>query len=266
MARIIEWNNNNEQISFEECMRLAHKYKDEANYEVALKYYNKAQELNPYYCSIYFERSSVYKNLGMNDEALLDSKIHQYLYNEYEYATNDGKNVDFMPALRLQIQAELYQQNYLMDIDFMNFDNSKMNTQEESCINMFQNAIDIYTELIKNNPNDGFLLYCRGRCYNAINEYTLALNDFTMSIEFNPHRITTYDYRSYVYRSLNMFDKAEFDERKAEELKAKKYKLVRELPNTIEEFEYLYGIPDDNQTEQTKQFRQNSTKGRKLDL
>jgi tetratricopeptide (TPR) repeat protein len=60
-------------------------------------------------------------------------------------------------------------------------------------------AIENFTKAIELNPNDFYLYSFRGDAYVEIGYYNLAINDYTKSIKLNPNDSNGYNGRGVVY-------------------------------------------------------------------
>lgn len=65
----------------------------------------------------------------------------------------------------------------------------------------------------------------KGQFQLNLEEYDLAVSEFTKSIELNPNFADAYERRGLAYFKMDMQEEAEQDFAKAKELKAKKKKL-----------------------------------------
>lgn len=82
----------------------------------------------------------------------------------------------------------------------------------------FRQAIDNYTEIIENSPNNWPAYYLRGLAYSEIHKYKDAIADFTKVIELEPDNVGGYLGRGTAYAHLNNSEEAISDLTKAIEL------------------------------------------------
>jgi tetratricopeptide (TPR) repeat protein len=72
----------------------------------------------------------------------------------------------------------------------------------------YELAIDDYTESIELNPDYAGTYNNRGLCYNAIEEYDLAIDDFKKAIELAPESPIAYNNLAFSYIQTGQLDLA----------------------------------------------------------
>jgi len=82
-------------------------------------------------------------------------------------------------------------------------------------------AIENFTKAIELNPNDFYLYSFRGDAYVEIGYYNLAINDYTKSIKLNPNDSNGYNGRGVVYGLQGNYKSAIKDAKKGCELNSK---------------------------------------------
>jgi len=82
----------------------------------------------------------------------------------------------------------------------------------------YEKAIELYTGLLKKEPDNSDALRIRGDCHFALKHYKEALSDYTNAIDTSVYASPdTYKQRALVYDALKMADKAKRDREKAKE-------------------------------------------------
>jgi len=85
-------------------------------------------------------------------------------------------------------------------------------------IGNYEKVVELMTEIIKLNPEDGGAYYNRGNAYVNLEQYKKAIEDFNKTIELNPEDAEAYNNRGLAYYVLKQYDKAIEDCNKAVEL------------------------------------------------
>jgi tetratricopeptide (TPR) repeat protein len=76
---------------------------------------------------------------------------------------------------------------------------------------IFRASIMYYTEAIKLEPENAYLLNYRGSAYNMIHDYNSAIKDLTRSINIAPKWSSSYAFRGYAYARKNDYDNDKSD-------------------------------------------------------
>jgi tetratricopeptide (TPR) repeat protein len=70
----------------------------------------------------------------------------------------------------------------------------------------YEEAIKAYTELIRENPFEGYL--GRASVYHKMANYAEAISDYTQAIEIDKHRYDAYYFRGNAYYMANKLEEA----------------------------------------------------------
>ena len=85
-------------------------------------------------------------------------------------------------------------------------------------IGNYEKVVELMTEIIKLNPEDGGAYYNRGNAYVNLEQYKKAIEDFNKTIELNPEDAEAYNNRGLAYYVLKEYGKAIENYNKAVEL------------------------------------------------
>jgi tetratricopeptide (TPR) repeat protein len=181
----------------------------------AIKDYDEAIRLNPYYADAYNNRGTSKAHLGSDSEAIKD-------YNE---------------AIRLN---PYYADTY----------NNRGNSKAD--LGSYSEAIKDYDEAIRLNPDFAEAYYNRGNSKARLGSYSEAIKDYDESIRLTPDYAKAFDYRSKSYRQLaeeeidvarktELIAKAEDDEKMAKKLYQKQEEeFLKKCSELIKNKDYKY--------------------------
>lgn len=142
----------------------------DAFYQFAIELFNKALELSPDNPDAIFNRGRAFTYLGDYEQAMQD----------YSFVIDKNVKTPF-PYLR---RGELY---------------LKLNNLEKA-VEDFNKSISI-----AGHPQ---AFYKRGLAYRKLGEFNLAIDDFTKTINYDYYWYESVEYRGDCYNSLNNFEKA----------------------------------------------------------
>lgn len=72
----------------------------------------------------------------------------------------------------------------------------------------YSSAIEVLTNVIRDNPQNAEAHFFRGASYSAIKEWDKAIEDYSIAIELDPHYVEAYWSRGYCYANKRMDEKA----------------------------------------------------------
>ena len=160
----------------ESLMARAKAYADAKKYDLAIKDYTKAIELDPADVSLWMTRAKTYKNSGQYDLALNDSakalelspkdaSIYHFRGELYSYRLHDFKQVikAYTEAIKINSQYSIYYSCRAYGYENM----------ED-----YQNALKDYTQAITLSQNSGYAYMNRARVYEFLGENAKALADY----------------------------------------------------------------------------------------
>jgi tetratricopeptide (TPR) repeat protein len=80
-------------------------------------------------------------------------------------------------------------------------------------LGQYPKAIADLTRILETSkpPKDINVLFSRGMCYKSINQFNLAIEDFSQVLSQDPNQVLVYNYRGYCYRKLEMNEEAIMD-------------------------------------------------------
>ncbi|MBF0279364.1 MAG: tetratricopeptide repeat protein [SAR324 cluster bacterium] len=168
-------------------------------YDLALKDYNKALQMDPEYVNAYLNRGNTHIRLAQNEQALLDfnqaikldpknvggyfNRGNMYLWQrQYRQALEDYKTVLRLDPSEIKAwinrgTAHLYLQQY-------------------------EQAIENYNAALKLNPNFLEIFFNRGTVYRYLKQNSKALADYNKTLEINPRHAGALSNRGLIYREL----------------------------------------------------------------
>jgi len=178
--------NNQSSISsfvFDKYFDMGNYYANLKKYDLAIKSYTKAIELNPNYADTYYNRGNSYKNLKKDDLAIKDyTKAIELNPNRDEAYNNRGVLYTHLKKDDLAIK------DYKKAIQI----NPKNTNAYCNCGNFYtkskdySSAIKDFNKAIELNPNYADAYFGRGYSYNKIKNYELSIKDYKKAIELNP--------------------------------------------------------------------------------
>jgi tetratricopeptide (TPR) repeat protein len=168
-----------------ECFLKAQEYWDHriasyGNPTKALKYLDRAIQLNPQKIEAYTGRGIAYQRLGKFDLAI----------------------ENFNQAIKLELSGENYRGRGSCYLQFRQYDK----------------ALADYNTMIKLSPNELGYYVIRAGLYALIGEFRLAILDYNFIIDREPYNFDNYVCRGYQYYELGEYQKAIEDYDKALEL------------------------------------------------
>ena len=163
-------------------------YATEDKYEQALKYLDRAVELNPSDKKTFMNRGKVMESLGRYQEAIDDYKEAARYYPEFEVA--------------------YYNLGFIYD----------------SRYNNYPEALKYYNRAIELDPDYSNAYNNRGIVYAIMGDYNMAVMDFTSAIDINSEDAAAYENRGHAYKRLGDNVRAEKDFQVAERLKQQEKK------------------------------------------
>jgi len=149
-------------------------------YETALEYFNKAEELGFTRPELYSNRGWTKNHLEQYDDAMIDLK----------------KAIEMRPYDGI---ADTYQglaNSYRM-------------------LETYEDAIEYYDKAIESDSAYASAYMGRGFAYNSLENYKEAIIDFTKAIEMEYHYSFAYYGRGLAYKDLNLIEKAKADFQRA---------------------------------------------------
>ena len=180
--------------------------------EYAIEIYNKAIELNPNYIEAYFNKGICLSNLNFKEEAI-------NMYNKTIELNPNFVDAYFQRGYCYynlkKYQKAMVEMNKVLELDpnyyqayyEKGFCFQKMKRYEEAIIEI--------SKSIKQNTNFEKAYFQRGYCLELINDYTSAINDYKKVIELNKNSYMGYYrlglcflYKKNFYEALNMFDES----------------------------------------------------------
>lgn len=156
-------------------------YVGQGNFQLAIRDYNKAIEINPENAKAYYNRGFVYKSAGNYQEAL----------------NNQSKAIELNPQY-----AEAY--------------NNRGNIY--NILGNYQEALKDLNKAIEINPRDSIAYNNRGIVYNNLKIYRKAIVDYNGAIELNPRYAEAYFNRGRTYLKTGNSKQALIDFKKADKL------------------------------------------------
>ena len=159
-------------------------YGEKDEYDLAIKDFTKAIELEPDYALAYNNRCAVYRKMGKYDKAIEDCNKAIKLKPDYAEPYNN--------------RGAAYSNK-----------------------GKIERAIEDYNIAIQLKPDFDKAYYNRGLAYHEKGELDLAIKDYSKAIELNPKLVHPYNNRANAYRQKRHFDKAIADCDKAIELNPK---------------------------------------------
>lgn len=94
------------------------------------------------------------------------------------------------------------------DIEMLNYQIKHYQANQYYCIKQYDDAIDIYSFLIKKNYKIDIMYSNRAACYLNLQKFNLALQDSLFSVEHNNTFVTGWGRVGYSYKALGLHSKA----------------------------------------------------------
>ena len=188
---------------FDTLTRRAFSYFAMDQYDLALNEINEAIKLDSGKAGAYYLRATFYERMGKLEEALADYDKAIELKPDYSSAYEK----------RQELLKIMYPNRDMLDIvDLMQRADSFMENKN------YNSAVEVYTKILKAEPNYPEARFQRGRAYLLMKKYDLALTDYKKLIELNQNGDGAYNNRGWAYENLGEYDKALADYNKALEL------------------------------------------------
>jgi tetratricopeptide (TPR) repeat protein len=167
------WNHCIKEIPTEEkaYYNRAFEYKEMGKFTEALKDYDKAISINPFYDEAYNKRGNLYREM-----------------KKYQHAIND-----YNKAIRLY--PDFYQAYLNRGLTY-------------AMLKMYNEAIIDISKALQINPFYQEAFNNRGNIYAKIKKYEKALEDYDKSLEIDHRHAETYNNKANVYASLQEFNEA----------------------------------------------------------
>lgn len=177
---------------------IGYAYRELRKYKEAIKYLEKAIELDPQIPEGYSTLAYVYTMLPPDKIERIIAKNKRMSYHKefalYDYERNISyKNyniaIDYMKkAIELDPQND----------SFLWFLAKKYNEIDD-----YSNEIEIYNKLEKICPKDDDVYFRRGKSYYWSNNFENAISDFSKSIEIKPNNFSAYYFRGMARKKLD---------------------------------------------------------------
>ena len=206
-------------------------------YKLALKYFDRAIELDPQYKSAIANRGRVYRSMREYDRSVQDfSKLIELNPKNAEAFAGRGETYrlmesygdalkDFDRAIELSPKYEfalisrgqVYQEigqydkalkdfNYAIELDPKDFDLIIYRGRVYRSIKQYENALQDFKNIIKQDPKNAEAFAGRGETYRLMESYGDALKDFDRAIELVPKYGWAIAQRGYVYLLIGQYD------------------------------------------------------------
>ncbi|MDD2923086.1 MAG: M50 family metallopeptidase [Anaerolineales bacterium] len=198
----------------------------EKDYDSALDFFARAQEVNPNWAVPYFDRGSV----------LLERKEYQLALAEFD------KSVSLLPQFSLFYIIRSIAHFRLADFESAHKDqDSALRISEQDSLAMtdlnmivYEDCLDwaedYYARVLSSQPRLGFAYQGRADAYRVNGKHDQAIEDYARAINLAPKESRLYIGRGKSYRALNEIEKAKSDFQKAIAL-ADKSHLKRQAEN-----------------------------------
>ena len=123
-------------------------------------------------------------------------------------------------------------------------------------------AVDEYTYVIAEDPNNLHAYLNRGKAYHELQKYNLALIDYSVVIKMDPKNKDAYIFRGYIYESQSNYYKALIEYNIAISLDSKDpvtyidradaYYALKEYIRALEDYAKALSISPDNEMAKSK--------------
>ena len=222
----------------------------EKKYDLAIRDYTQAIELNPGYARAYYNRGITYDSMRDYDLAIRDYTRAVEIMPDYAYAYgNRGVSFeakgDYVQAIRdydkaIELRPGYTQAYYNRANAYLAADDARkaigdynraieINPEYVMAYNNRGNAfnrigdhdqaIRDYAKVIELKPDDAGAYLNRGNAYMGKRNYDSAIRDYTRSIELKPDNPLAYSNRGSAYDKMGSYDRAILDCTRAIELK-----------------------------------------------
>lgn len=168
----------------EKILKEAKEYYNREAYDVAIKLYTQALEIDPNNDLTYNDRGVAYRRLDQLEQAIVDyNKAIQLNPNASAYYCNRASayynSKQYEPALAdlnktIQLDPNDYDAYYYRGLTYYN-------------LKQYEPALADFNKLIKFLPDDVDLLYNRALTYEQLKEYKKALKDYKKILKLDPN-------------------------------------------------------------------------------
>lgn len=203
-------------VDIMDLMKQAENFKENGDYNRAIKSYTEILEVEPNYQDALFHRAITYYSMEKNDLALVDYNKLLELNPNYDRAAYYNRGVIYFYAKRYDAGVSDFNRYIQSEPD-----ESAGYFWRACCYRKLENynaAITDYTKAIELNPNYTEAYVHRGIAYNDSGQYEKAIVDYFKALKLNPKNDQTYNNRGVSYENLKQYDKALADYNKALEL------------------------------------------------
>ncbi|MBR6713109.1 MAG: tetratricopeptide repeat protein [Selenomonadaceae bacterium] len=185
------------------------------DYDNALKDFEQAIKLDPKDASAYGGRADIYMVQKKYDKAIADYDRAIKLEDWASlrsYYIEDKQNAIKAKDADKKIKTQLK--------DVASNDKEKLRARAKAYedVQDYELAIKDYTRLTELDANDWEAYSGRGVCYNLLKDYARALEDFNQAIQINPQNVQDYVERASCHEKLNNYEQAIADYDKITEL------------------------------------------------
>ncbi len=208
----------------EAYFNLAVTQKNRGKYDKAIESFNKTLELEPDYNQVFFHRGFSYFSINELDKALddfnLQLKTQPDLYTCYYYRAKiyEQRKEPEKAKSDYQVLGSKYPQ-IITDL-ISNADNLEKRADYTQEKKYYNEAIEIFNDIIKINPNYSQAYSRVGLIYGKLQNINLAITNFNTAIELDSLNSQAYADRGYAYFLTDNYKKAEKDYKKALQIKS----------------------------------------------
>jgi tetratricopeptide (TPR) repeat protein len=186
----------------------------EKNYDIALEYFARAQEISPAWAIPYFDRGSVF----------LDKKEYQPALEEFNTAISFSSQFWLFYLIRSIVHFRLGN----LEAAHKDQDSSLRLSEKDSLVMTDLNmtvyedcldwAEDYYARVLLKQPRSAYAHQGRADAYRINARHDKAVADYTRAIEIMPKEPRLYLGRGKSYQAMNQLEKAAVDFRQAAEV------------------------------------------------
>ena len=190
-----------------------HFFRDNKNFNEALKNYNEAIRIKPEKAETYNSRGKLYFENGQTQKGIADyNSAIERDSSIAEIFVNRG--AAYGATGRLDLALKDLNKAVELDPTFKNAYFNRSIAYMNS--NQFDLAINDYNEYLKLDPYNSDIWYERGIARSNLQQYNDAIKDYNMAIKLNPNRGLYYLLRSQSYKALGNKSQALSDARTAQ--------------------------------------------------
>jgi len=188
-------------------------YSESGFYDLALKDFDKAIELNPGYAKAYYNKGVAYARDKSYYSAL--NSIESALILDPQFEQKPLGKQSFRNTLK---QFALRQANKEIDLNDQDINAYYARADIYRKMKRYPLAISDYQRIIEINPGYANVYNERGITFGKLGQFERAREDFDIAINLNPQNSKAYYNRSLVFKSFGDFKKAYKDALKAQSL------------------------------------------------